>query len=210
MISIQEHKFIYNDLSSNQELGMLANSKNLNRYLLWQVWLQKQELTASLVRKMLGPSGHIFATILILNPCGFPIVVDSNCICSSVKVILENVGVLPLVDVYISNEDVHNSKPALDIFIKTAQCFVLGPNEVLVIKDSTKVVDADSLAGCAWLRVNNLDEVGHVPILRRIFELEATAEQVSVVILLADTDPVLSIGGKGDSASLVEDDSKRK
>ena len=189
VISRDEHEHVYDGLSTNQKLKMLGVAKGLPRDLHKKVWSKKQEYTESLVKEVLLPTDNILNAIATLKRMCLPVCVASNCIRSSVQTILTHVGLMPHVDVFLSNEDVDNAKPAPDIYLKACKIFGVDPSSTLVVEDSTKGFEAASRAGCHMLRVFNPQEVTNTSVASRIQELESLTEDVTVVLPLAGPYP---------------------
>lgn len=189
VISREEHTHVYDGLSTNQKLKMLEVAKGLPSDLHQNVWDKKQAYTESLVNEMLGPLDHILNTITALKKMSLPVCVASNCIRSSVKTILTQIGLMPYVDVFLSNEDVKNAKPNPDIYEKACSIFGVSPSETLVVEDSTIGFEAASRAGCHMLRVSNPHDVTESSVKSRIQELECLTEEVTIVLPLAGPYP---------------------
>jgi len=189
VITRDEHEHVYDGLSTNQKLQMLGVAKGLPRDLHKMVWSKKQEYTESLVKQVLLPSDNILNAITTLKLMCIPVCVASNCIRSSVETILTHVGLMPHVDVFLSNEDVDNAKPAPDIYEKACNIFGVNPSCTLVVEDSTKGFEAASRAGCHMLRVSNPHEVSETSVKSRIQELESLTEDVTIVLPLAGPYP---------------------
>lgn len=64
-----------------------------------------------------------------------------------IELILKNLGIMEFFDVIVSGEEVENSKPAPDIFLKTAKILCVEPEACLVIEDSGHGAKAAKSAG---------------------------------------------------------------
>lgn len=189
VISREEHECVYDGLSTNQKLKMLEVAKGLPKDLHKVVWQKKQDYTESMVKAILKPTENILNAIKSLKKMCLPVCVASNCIRSSVKTILETVGLMPYVDVFLSNEDVENPKPAPDLYLKACATFGVPPGNTLVVEDSTKGFEAASRAGCNMLRVSNPNDVTEDSVKGRIRELETLTEDVTIVLPLSGPYP---------------------
>lgn len=201
VISREEHLFIYDGLSTNQKLHMLTESKDLDPKLHKAVWQRKQDLTEEMVKTTLGPSDHILEAISGLKKNGFAVAVASNCIRSSVKTILETIDVMRFIDVYVSNEDVENAKPAPDIYLKACKSFCVDPSEALVVEDTVKGFEAASRAGCSMLRVKDPNDTTISAAMNRIRELELPSQKITVVVPLAGPTPEMWLQGRTGNCS---------
>ena len=196
VINREEHLSVYDGLSTNQKLRMLEVAKGLPRDLHAKVWARKQALTNTLVKKILLPSDHILETVSALKEMGLPVCVASNCIRSSVRTILTHIGLIPHVDVFLSNEDVENPKPAPDIYLRACNIFGVHPSNALVVEDSVKGFEAASRAGCHLLRVSNPGGVTKSALKLRIQELETDTEEILVILPLAGPYPEIWHGNE--------------
>jgi len=189
VISRDEHLHVYDGLTANQKLNMLEVAKGLPRDLQRNVWVKKQEHTETLVKEILLPSESILQTITALKKMCLPVCVASNCIRSSVKSFLIQIGVMDQVDVFLSNEDVDHAKPNPDLYQKACGIFGVDPSNTLVVEDSSKGFEAASRAGCNLLRVSSPDDVTEFSVKLRIQELETLTEGVSIVLPLSGPYP---------------------
>jgi HAD superfamily hydrolase (TIGR01509 family) len=195
VITRAEHESTYDGLSTNQKLRLLTMSKELPLEHHKKVWTRKQELTEDFVRKQIKPTAHITELIIRLKRAGYPVAVASNCIRSSVRNILEATGLLTYVDAVFSNEDVAHAKPEPDIYIKACRTFGLETSQALVIEDSPRGCEAAVRAGCPLVRVDGTASVRADVILRRIREVDAEPEPITVVVPLAGPCPEVWMDG---------------
>ncbi|MBP7175178.1 MAG: HAD family hydrolase [Thermoclostridium sp.] len=72
-----------------------------------------------------------------------------------IEMILNRLGIIHYFEVIVSGEEVKNSKPAPDIFLKAAEFLKISPNNCLVIEDSQHGVRAAILAGMTCIGFNN-------------------------------------------------------
>jgi HAD superfamily hydrolase (TIGR01509 family) len=153
VIQRNEHLTIYDGLSTNQKLELLMVAKNLRSSLHPAVWQRKQDLTVEYIIKLVKPTEHVTEALRLLKEAGYPVAVCSNCIRNSVEALLNAIGVMKYIDVFLSNEDVVKSKPAPDLYQKISKSFCVLPEEVLVVEDSFKGFEACLRARCNLLKV---------------------------------------------------------
>jgi HAD superfamily hydrolase (TIGR01509 family) len=194
-ISRDEHESVYDGLSTNQKLRLLTASKGLAEHLNHAIWTRKQELTEELVRTILRPTQHVLDAVVALKAMGFPIAVASNCIRSSVRSILEAIGIAPHIDVYVSNEDVAQPKPDPDMYLSVCRAFCVDPSEALVIEDSPKGFEAAARAGCHLMRVHSPADLSIAAVRDRIAAVESIQETVTVVVPMAGPAPEMWASG---------------
>ena len=189
VITEEEHHAEYDGLSTAQKLKKLNLVKNLNPELNKAVWAKKQDLTNSMVCETVKPDERIIATVNELKACGYPVGVASNCIRSSVDLILKCLGIYDIVDLSVSNDDVENAKPAADIYVKAAACFGVRTEEMLVIEDAPFGWQAALLAGAHLLRVASPADVTVQNVMREINRINNSADPIVVVVPLAGIIP---------------------
>ena len=189
VITEEEHRAEYDGLSTAQKLKKLNAVKNLNPDLNKAIWAMKQELTNSMVSQTVKPDERIISTIVELKARGYPVGVASNCIRSSVNLILKCLGIYDLVDLSVSNDDVENAKPAADIYLKAAECFGVQPGDMLVVEDAPFGWQAALLAGAHLLRVESPADVTLQNILGEIARINNCPDPIVVVVPLAGVIP---------------------
>jgi len=185
IITRPEHESMYDGLSTNQKLRLMTIQKGLPLDLHKGIWVRKQELTDVLVREQLKPSSELLASLKALKLAGYPIAVASNCIKSSVHNILDSIGALPLVDAYLSNEDVKLPKPDPDMYLKACSIFGIVPSSSMVVEDSPKGFESCIRAACNLFKVKGPHEVVADAILDRIGALNHSLKPITVVVPLA-------------------------
>ena len=188
VITRVEHENIYDGLSTNQKLMLLGRYKNLPQNLYIPIFTRKQDLTLRLFKEYVQVNPTLVQTLRSLKQLGFPLIVCSNCIRSSVHALLEGIGALPLVDAYFSNEDVTQSKPHPSLYQKVLTSLGLSdaPRSVLVVEDSPKGWESACRAGVNILKVHQPENVNLYNILNHCAELENHPEfELNIVVPLA-------------------------
>lgn len=202
VIGEREHAAAYDGLSTAQKLKRLNAVAGLDPALNAGVWRRKQELTDAFVRAQVAPDARIRDVILELKRSGFAVGVASNCVRSSVDLILECLGVRDVVDLSLSNCDVERAKPAPDMYARAAESFGVSPERLLVVEDAPFGWQAALSAGCHLLRVRRPADVTAEAVLARAAEIDATRAEhvVTVLVTLAGMDaPRAHCGGGGAS-----------
>ena len=157
-ISWKDHLSIYDGLKTNQKLEMLHERQGLSKSVFQDVWNRKQDLTQEKL-KNLAPSGELHRVFKSLKDQGIRVAVCSNSIRATVVTVLSKLGIIELVDLFVSNEDVSNSKPHPEMYWKAMVQFNLNPSEVLIVEDSPHGLKAATNSGAHVLRVKNPSEV---------------------------------------------------
>jgi len=157
-ISRDEHLSIFDGLKTNQKLEMLTELKELPADMHQKIWDEKQRLTFKAVLE-LTEDHRLVNLFRVFKDEGYKLAVCSNSIRTSVYAMLSKIGVMPYVDLVISNEDVFVSKPHPEMYWKAMSEFGILPEETLIIEDSPHGLLAASRSGANILRVSNPNEV---------------------------------------------------
>jgi HAD superfamily hydrolase (TIGR01509 family) len=86
---------------------------------------------------------------------GFPMAIASSSPVQFIEAVIEKLGLRKYIRYWLSGEDVINSKPAPDIFLKVAEVLNVDPGECLVIEDSASGVAAAKRAGMKCIGYQN-------------------------------------------------------
>ena len=100
----------------------------------------------------------------------------------NIKLVLEMFGLAPYFEVVVSGQEVVNSKPSPDIFLRAAKLLNLLPEECLVFEDSKNGVAAAKEAGMKCIAFYNPNS-GKQDLSRADHIIESFAEVDSTVTL---------------------------
>jgi len=96
-----------------------------------------------------------------LRRMNFLLAIGSSAPWANLDVVLERCNIRDYFDVCVTGEDVRNSKPAPDTFLKAAEKLKLPPQHCVVVEDSVPGVQAGKAAGMAVVAItttrNRLD-----------------------------------------------------
>ena len=212
-ISWKDHLSIYDGLKTNQKLDMLHQRKGMPKSIFKSVWEKKQEIT-QLKLSGLKADSELQAVFKTLKDRGVKVAVCSNSIRATVVTVLSKLGLIELVDYFVSNEDVSNSKPHPEMYWKAMVQFNLNPSEVMIVEDSPHGLKAASNSGAHVLRVKNPSEVTVENIIaniqnpKKMKEPKWVDKKLNVVIPMAGAGsrfakagytfpkPLIEVGGK--------------
>jgi len=134
-ISKKEHLEIYDALSTNQKLKLLTKNKGLPKSLYRSIWENKQKFTLELLEKLnLGIKRRSFFSKLKND--GYKVAVCTNSIKETAHLILNRLGILDMVDVILTNEDVVSPKPSPEMYIKAQKLLGVESKKCLIVEDS--------------------------------------------------------------------------
>ena len=160
IISKEEHLNMYDGLSTKKKLELLTINKGLDSKFYDQIWFKKQEITNSLLEKIV-PNENLKSYLSALKKANIKLVCCSNSINKTVKTVLKNLGIFDFFDSVYSNEDVKNSKPHPEMYWAAMIKFSIKPNETVIVEDSPVGRLAAKMSGCNTIFINepnDLDE----------------------------------------------------
>ena len=135
VITRDEHLSRYDGLNTTKKLKMLTEDKGLPAQFYDQIWQDKQTATFDLIRHCPKNSSAKY-TMEQLKLHGWKVAVASNSIRETVRIALDSLGVLGLVDYYVSNEDVKYTKPYPEMYWKCMISVGALPKNTIIVEDS--------------------------------------------------------------------------
>ena len=158
VINREEHLSTYDGLPTKKKLAILTKNKNLPLNKHTEIWKKKQDSTLKIINGM--EIDYRMAHILSeLKKEGYKIYVGSNSIKQTIKMMLLRRGLLEFIDEIFSNEDVSQSKPHPEMYLR---CMIRGsaaPKETLIIEDSHVGRKAALDSGANLFPVKNTSDV---------------------------------------------------
>lgn len=145
-ISREEHETIFNGRSTRTKLAMLGERKGLAPLLFEEIFIRKQQLTASAVSKV-SKSSVIYSLFTRLRNEGYQTACATNCIRATLDAALEALGIRDLITFTVSNEDVRVPKPDPEIYQLCHQKAGVSPDETLIFEDSPIGLTAAQASG---------------------------------------------------------------
>ncbi len=170
-ISREEHLSTYDALPTKSKLAMLTEQKGLPPDLHEQVWRQKQEETLAIINRM-QPDERLRTILRRLREEKYTIIVCSNSTRESTKLMLLRKGFFEFVDFYLSNQDVHHTKPHPEMYLAAMIKAGARPKECLVVEDSHYGRQAAVDAGAYLCPVRDVEDVMYEKIKMSIVEAE--------------------------------------
>jgi HAD superfamily hydrolase (TIGR01509 family) len=186
VISYQDHLLKYDGLSTSKKLDMLESERGLPTEAKERIWKRKQKLTIPSLVSSIQRDEKIIRIIDCLKADGIKVYVASNSIEKSVMVSLNQLGILFLVDGYLSNQNVSFPKPHPEIYWNCMTTVGVLPSETLIVEDSYIGRSAAVASGANLCPVNNKDEVTMDRIYRYIkkeqMDLKWNDDKMNVLI----------------------------
>jgi len=131
-----EHLSTYDGLPTTKKLEMLTKKKNLSKKDHNIIWKLKQEKTIEIIQNEMSYDDRIRDILRRLQKDGYQICVASNSIRETVKMMLLRKGLLEYIDFYYTNQDVKNSKPNVEMYLKCMIKAETSPKQTLIVEDS--------------------------------------------------------------------------
>lgn len=126
----------FEGLSTKKKLEILVTERGFPQQETQKVFDLKQKLTAQAIENTINYNPLLVATFQQLQQEGFLLYIASNAIRATIEAGLKKVGILEFFDKIISNEDVRNTKPHPEIYLKAMVEAGVEPNETLILEDS--------------------------------------------------------------------------
>jgi len=159
-ISFQEHVNIYDGLPTLKKLELLTSNKGLDITLHESIWQDKQIITAGLLDQI-ELNTELKKNLETLKEEKYKLAVASNSIKKTVIKVLENLNIIQLFDLIISNEDVLNAKPHPEMYWNCMSQLKILPKETFIIEDSPVGRLGAKMSGANYLFVNSSDDLNN-------------------------------------------------
>lgn len=158
-IEYEEHENRFDGLPTRVKLEMLSRDHGLPRSLHSLIGNIKQERTLRIAAANCYPKAQHLILIAALKRSGIKVGVATNSIRQTTEAMLGYAGILPLVDVVITNQDVTHSKPDPEIYLLAVSRLGSTPKKTLVVEDNPNGIAAALAAGCQVIEVSDPSEV---------------------------------------------------
>ena len=157
-ISIDDHEKIYDGLPTLEKLNILNKKEKLPKKYFFKINKYKQEVTSKILKKRIKKNPKIFDMIKYLNK-NYKIAVATNAVRSTLNICLNKLGIKKYIDFKLSNEDIKNSKPNPEIYLRIFIEFGIYPSEALVVEDSHYGREAAISSGAKLLPIKKIEEL---------------------------------------------------
>lgn len=135
IISWDEHLAKYDGLPTTKKMLLLTKEKGLPAEMYDHVWKAKQRYTVEMYQDI-AENTDLQSIFGILNTHGIRNAVYSNSIRQTLVIALIRLGVMDLVDYFVSNEDVKNPKPSPEGYWKCMIALKTDVKSTVIIEDS--------------------------------------------------------------------------
>lgn len=152
-ISYDDHLTKYDGLSTKKKLELLTKERGLPENFYDQIWLNKQDKTVELMGRL--KPDHRIAKILKQLKEKFTIACCTNSIHKTAVIQLQRKKLIEQFSLLLTNEDVKNTKPSAEIYMRCMLHFNINPDETLIVEDSYVGRKAAVRSGAHVLPVNS-------------------------------------------------------
>lgn len=157
-IPYAEHLSVYDGLKTSEKLNILSKTKQLPLDLHKQIWYAKQKKTIEYINQIKSDP-NVRTTLERLKNDGFILAVASNSVRDTVKNVLVATDYIRYIDFFLSNDDVKNSKPNAEIYLKCMIKAGVSPKETIIIEDSPVGIRGANDTGANVLMVKNSKDI---------------------------------------------------
>jgi HAD superfamily hydrolase (TIGR01509 family) len=174
-ISRHEHLSTYDGLPTKDKLRKHPETRGLSPEQHAEINTLKQKYTCELIEINCTPNSAIIELMEYLGSQGIRMACCSNSIRSSVEMMLGKSGILQYMDFLISNEDVENSKPAPDMYLKAIGRLGLKPTEVIICEDNITGITAALHSGGYVLEIGTVNDTNIENLSNAIAQIDSDA-----------------------------------
>lgn len=181
IITREEQATVFEGLPTKEKLKILTETRGLPVELHESISKTKQE-QSSIYFKNLEKDLELRELFKIIKNYHVDIAVASNCIRETVESCLTSLGVIDLVNLYLSNEDVSEPKPSPEIYEKCIKHFGNHPNYTTIFEDSLVGKTAAFASGATLVSVQNRKSLNKELILNALY---VNRKKINVLIPMA-------------------------
>lgn len=158
-ISLDDHYKIYNGLPTKVKLKKLYDLGIISDDKFDIIENLKQEETINIIKEKAKLDNSKIELMKYLKKNNILIGCYTNSIRKTATMMLENVGVLNYLDVFITNQEVSKSKPDPEGYNLCCEKLKINKEDSIIVEDSEKGIEAAKLSKIKYIKVNNATEV---------------------------------------------------
>lgn len=174
-ISREAHLSTFDGLPTRRKLKMLSQARGLPEGLHEFLNALKQSYTIEISSQKCKPVFNHQKALSRLFDRGYKMACCSNSVRGSVEAMMELSGLASCLELLVSNEDVENSKPAPDMYLKAMAAFGVKPEECLILEDNDHGIQAARASGGHLMVIGTPADVTYERISARIAEINSEA-----------------------------------
>ncbi len=176
-ISRESHLSTFDGLPTRRKLEILSEVYNLPVGLHDFLNELKQRFTIEITYQKCKPTFNHQNALCHLHKSGLKIAVCSNSVRNTIVSMMSLSDLDKYIDLVLSNEDVHKSKPDPEIYLKAVEDFGLKPEECLILEDNENGIKAAIASGCYLLKIGTPADVTLQNIENKINEINLSISE---------------------------------
>ena len=158
-INAIDHEIRFDGLSTKNKLQILINERVLPEKLHPIISAIKQDRTLRIAATNCFPKVSHLILLQRLRSLGLRTGLVTNSIRETTEFMMTYAGIINLMEVIVTNEDVKKTKPHPECYLKAMNDLGVSPSRTIVIEDGDYGVTAATKAGARVLKVSGLDDV---------------------------------------------------
>lgn len=166
-ISFSEHIKKFEGLPTKEKINILIKEKKIDKKYSKKIYLNKQSLTAKLLKKEVKYSRKTFELFKKLKK-NFNIAIATNSINSTLNTCIKNLGIKKYINFAIGTNQIKHTKPHPEIYLKCLIKFGCMPRETLIIEDSYVGRLAAKESSCNLMPIKEIKEVNYSNIMKSV------------------------------------------
>ena len=158
-ISPEDHESTFNGIPTREKLRILTDMKKISEDDHNKIYEIKQSITKETIKKYSTIKFEKIKMIKGLKEKGLKVRCFTNSIRDTAELMLSTSGVIDLLDMIVTNQDVEKPKPDPEGYLKILSHFNISSKEAVIVEDSPKGIEAAILSGCQVIGVKNAKDV---------------------------------------------------
>ena len=158
-ISLDQHLKIYDGLPTSEKLKILNRKKIVPQNINSKIKSFKQKVTLNILKKQIKKKNNLIKIFKYLKENKFKIAIATNAVKSTLKICLKKLMIEQFVDYSLSNEEIKNSKPNPEIYLKIFIKFGIYPQEAIIVEDSHYGREAAISSGAKLLPIKSVNDL---------------------------------------------------
>lgn len=168
-ISLEEHKSTFNGIPTRAKLKKLTEMGKILGDCHEDVYRLKQDKTKKIIKNKSKIMQDKIQLISVLKERNLKVCCFTNSIRETAELMLSTAGILDMLDVLVTNQDVKNPKPDPEGYLKILDHFNISSDDTVIIEDSPKGIEAAIRSGCHVIGVRNAEDV-NVELFKEVLE----------------------------------------
>jgi len=158
-INRDEHLNYFNGLPTRKKIDKLEEDGRLPTGLRELINSIKQKYTKEIIPKYCVPDYSKIILLKQLKNRGFKLACCSNSVKETLHLMLQSAQLFEHFDLIIGNDEVENSKPHPEIYLKTFEKLGIKPEEAIIVEDSPHGIAAAKASGAIVYEVKGVQDV---------------------------------------------------